>query len=70
MKDSEIHYIFRKANSEETSPEELSHLANTDDVLILCAVASNNSSSEETIGKLKSSGIPEVLDCLRKRGIL
>lgn len=70
MKGSEQHSIFRKASSEETSPEELSEIAKTDDILILSAVAANKSSSEKTIESLRSTGFPEVLDCLRKRGVL
>lgn len=67
MKD---HIEFRKASSEETSAQELSELSKSDNTIILCAVASNRSSTEETIQALKATGIPEVIDCLRKRGIV
>lgn len=70
MKNSEIHSIFREASSEETSPKYLSELAKSDDLLIVCAVASNKSTSKDTILELQSTGVPEILDCLRKRGIV
>lgn len=65
----QTHSTFRKASSEETSLLELSELAKSDDTLILCAIASNKATTEETIQALKATKIPEVLDCLRKRGI-
>lgn len=67
MKD---HIEFRKANSEETSPQELLELSKSDNTITLCAVASNRSTTEETIQALKATEIPEVIDCLRKRGIV
>ena len=66
----QTHSTFRKASSEETSPLELSELAKSDDILILCAIASNKVTAEETIQALKATEISEVLDCLRKRGIV
>lgn len=66
----ETHLQFRKASSEETSAQDLSELSKTNDALILCAVASNKSTNETTILALKESKVPEVIDCLRKRGII
>jgi hypothetical protein len=70
MKCSEAHAVFREANSEETSSKRLSELAKSDDILIVCAVASNKSTSKETIAELQSNEVSEVLNCLRKRGIV
>jgi len=69
MKKIDAHF-FRKASSEETSQKDLSELAKSDDVLIACAVASNKTTSQETLEALQATGDPDVLDCLRKHGIV
>ena len=68
MNKADAHFVFRKASSEETSQKDLSELAKSDDVLIACAVASNKTTSQETLEALQAAGDPDVLDCLRKRG--
>lgn len=62
--------VFLKANCEDTLPLELDELSNSTSIEILCSVALNTSTPEETLQRLKARNIPDVLDCLRIRGIV
>lgn len=64
------HTVFRQANDPDTPIEILAQLANSDDEMVLGAVAYNASTPVEVIDKLKRKNSTNVNDCLRKRGFL
>lgn len=64
------HTVFRQANDPDTPIKILAQLADSDDEVVLGAVAYNASTPLEVIDKLKRKNSTNVNDCLRKRGFL
>lgn len=65
---SEFHFVFRQANDNETSPENLARLSRSADELIRGAVALNEATPKSVLCELLNDPSSHVLGCLRRRG--